>query len=109
MKVKIVKCSLSTYWYSDKIGKIYEVESEDETDYMVLPRHLHCNKLLLKKDCRPLKAAESRKRAPNSQMATALWKELNRRDRISHRMPEKTNWVPVTKQRLNTAVAALRH
>lgn len=43
MKVRIVKCSNHGWWYSDKIGKIYEVEmryylipeDEEKDSYLV--------------------------------------------------------------------------
>lgn len=28
MKVKIIKCSKSSYWYNDKIGEIYEIDDD---------------------------------------------------------------------------------
>ena len=46
--------------------------------------------------------------AANTQMATALWRELRRR-RSNRLVPLRGDWVAVTEERLNAAVAALRH
>lgn len=35
MKIKIIKCSEEVFWYSDKIGKTYDVLSIDDNDYFV--------------------------------------------------------------------------
>lgn len=36
MKVKVVKCEAKSYWYSDKIGQVFEVEDYDKSDYRVI-------------------------------------------------------------------------
>jgi hypothetical protein len=46
--------------------------------------------------------------APNTRMAAALWRELRRRQ-SNGLVPLRVDWIAVTKQRLNAAVAALRH
>ena len=36
MKVKILKCSVDSYWYKENIGKIIEVEANvNRVDYIV--------------------------------------------------------------------------
>ena len=44
----------------------------------------------------------------NTQMASALWHELKRRQ-SNGLVPLRVDWVAVTEKRLNAAVAALRH
>lgn len=34
-KIKIIKCSFDTYWYSDKIGEEYYIEDHSSRDYYV--------------------------------------------------------------------------
>jgi hypothetical protein len=34
-RVKIIKCTWSTYWYNDKIGEEFDVEYETVRDYYV--------------------------------------------------------------------------
>jgi hypothetical protein len=41
----------------------------------------------------------------NKQISTAMWKRLNAKQHFI--IPEKTEWVPVTRQRLNSAVKAV--
>ena len=52
--------------------------------------------------CRPITLRKRQTRAANSDYATALWNELKRRCPVL--VPEKTDWVPVTRKRLNSAV-----
>jgi hypothetical protein len=48
------------------------------------------------------KLAEAHPQADNSRYATALWNELSKR--CPAKVPEKTDWLPVTRKRLNAAV-----
>jgi len=48
---------------------------------------------------------EAQPQADNTPMATALWKELKRRQG-NGLVPLRVNWVAVTQKRLNAAVAA---
>ena len=59
MKVKIVKATLNTYWYADKIGEVFEVKPSTNNgldyelvdkghyilsdDCIVLPDHKNCS------------------------------------------------------------------
>ena len=47
MKVKIVKASNNTYWYSDRIGEIYEVENCSGHRFQLKGNPL----TILKEDC----------------------------------------------------------
>lgn len=46
MKVKVIKANKPTYWYSLRIGEIFEVEDEPITR-----PHLPSPRYLLKRDC----------------------------------------------------------
>jgi len=50
MKVKVLKSSLDTYWYSDKIGRVFNVENCPGEDYIVQDIE-HIDSGLLKSDC----------------------------------------------------------
>ena len=50
-KVKVISSEKPTYWYSDSIGDIFNVEIYDRTDYVVLPMGLLGNRLIKKSDC----------------------------------------------------------
>ena len=54
------------------------------------------------------KAAEERFTSTNTQLTSALWHELKRRQ-SNGLVPLRVDWVAVTEKRLNAAVAALRH
>jgi len=67
MKVKIIKSSEPTYWYSKCIGRIFEVAVYSSTDYIVTYPKQVWNQWILKKDCRPQKRLKVAKRATNKQ------------------------------------------
>lgn len=50
MKVKVLKSAKSIYWYSDKIGRVFNVENCPGEDYIVQDTE-HINSGLLKTDC----------------------------------------------------------
>lgn len=51
--------------------------------------------------CKPQKVVAVRSASGNTQIVAALWKELRRG--CYGKVPLKTDWVPVTAQRLNSA------
>lgn len=50
MKVIIMSCSSEKSWYRDKIGKLFNVCSYDDNNFMVRGKG-YARKLILKKDC----------------------------------------------------------
>jgi hypothetical protein len=65
VKIKIVKCPCSSYWYSKCIGKIYDVKVSTKFpgDYAIIGDP---SRLIDIKDCRPLKAKVVAKPAHNT-------------------------------------------
>ena len=55
--------------------------------------------------CRPQKKVVAHSTSHNTDYVTALWKELNKRQGWG--VPEKSNWIPITKRRLNSAIKRL--
>ena len=51
------------------------------------------------------KKVVARSTSSNSDYVTALWKELRKRN--SGLVPEKSDWIPITKKRLNSAIKRL--
>jgi hypothetical protein len=51
MKVIIIKCSISGWWYRNKIGKIYNVENYSNSEYAVSNLIDGRGCFILKKDC----------------------------------------------------------
>lgn len=43
MKVKVIKCSRPTYWYSDKIGEVFKVKPYNNTDSPQFSYCVHTN------------------------------------------------------------------
>lgn len=95
MKVKVFKATLSTYWYANKIGKVFDVTKAVNGDYILRDKV----RWIGKEDCCPLKTKKARKPAPNSDYTAALWRELNRRQG-NGRVPLHIYWIAVTKERL---------
>lgn len=50
MKILIMSCSSEKAWYRDKIGKLFNVCSYDDNNFMVRDKG-YARKLILKKDC----------------------------------------------------------
>jgi hypothetical protein len=46
--IRITQCSVPTYWYSSKIGKVYKVKGKDNGDYAVKKGYI------LISDCTPV-------------------------------------------------------
>ena len=104
MIVKIIK---GRYWYAKMVGAIFEVEDHTKNDFLLtIDKNEEIRRLIGKKDCRPLELLKAAKRATNKQMAAALWKRLKYRNEINT-FPYKTEWLPVTRKRLNSAVKAV--
>lgn len=52
MKIKITNCSDSLFWYSKKIGEIFNVERVSQDVYWCRePDEYKCLNLVLKEDC----------------------------------------------------------
>jgi len=50
MKVKIIKSSTVDYWYSDRIGEVFEVNNYSDDRYIVLDERVPTLSFILKED-----------------------------------------------------------
>lgn len=56
MKIKIIKCKDSLFWYNKHINQIFEVEKEWDTYVWVRePNEFRCLNFVLKEDCKEVK------------------------------------------------------
>ena len=91
-----------------KVHKISSFRSQgalvNKTDdmYRVVLDVNHREKVKLINFVEALQNGESTEPSHNSDYAAALWNELNKRCPAG--VPEKTDWIPVTRKRLNSAV-----
>lgn len=58
MKIKISKCSHSIYWYSERIGGVFDVTDADEDDFIVYIGGAWGSGGIRREDCRELTAEE---------------------------------------------------
>lgn len=51
MRVKIIKCEYSTWWYADLVGQEYEVTDNGMADYHIVGNLPDAHNPLWKEDC----------------------------------------------------------
>jgi hypothetical protein len=97
--IEIVKSGLQSYWYSDKIGNVYEVEKFSDDNYKLIH---HFGKYVSVYDCRPLKNGDITKSTTNKQ-SIKLPKKCSESDhKLIKRFFKSANFCHICGRQLHT-------